>query len=72
MESGLPLFLYKGEMGNITGYLVYVCPVCGKRFEAHIHGDVYERKKLYCVKDGSIMNCTLQGVKRAAHKAKRT
>jgi len=44
----------------IAGYLKYICPTCGKTFKAHVHGDVYERKQLFCSKDGSLMNCALE------------
>lgn len=35
--------------------LVYKCPKCGKRYEAHIHGEVFEAKTLFCATDGYCM-----------------
>ena len=30
--------------------------MCGRRYEAHVHGEVFEYKTLFCAKDGSCMN----------------
>ena len=52
--------------------LVYLCPVCKKRFEAHVHGDFYERKTLGCSKCGVIMNCAMEASEDARDSSKRT
>jgi hypothetical protein len=40
---------------KVKRILVYICPLCGKKFEMHIHGEVFERKALYCSRDGELM-----------------
>lgn len=45
-----------------TKVLVYLCPICGRRFEAHIHDVVYERKLLFCANEGAVMNCSLEAL----------
>lgn len=57
--------------------LVYICSNCRFRYEAHIHGEVFERKILYCGKCGSQMNSALESVDiedkgNARNKAKRS
>ena len=47
---------------NEVKALVYICPSCGKRFEAHIRDTVYERKLLYCSDCSVVMNCTISAV----------
>ena len=56
--------------------LIYRCPKCNRRFEMHIHTPFYERKALYCARDGELMRCShnsikveLRGSKNAACKA---
>ncbi len=40
----------------IQKILVYKCPKCNRRYEAHIHGEVFEVKTLFCATDGYCMN----------------
>jgi hypothetical protein len=41
-------------------YLRYICPECGKVFDAHIYSEVFERKLLCCADCGVEMDCAIQ------------